>query len=76
MERQFEIIGEALNRLHKVEPALADQVPERRRIISFRNVLAHGYDQVDHSVVWKVIEDKLPKLVEHVEGMLASMTPK
>jgi uncharacterized protein with HEPN domain len=42
VERQFEIIGEALNQLSKVSPELARQVPNLREIIGFRNVLIHG----------------------------------
>src|SRR5262245_12832525 len=42
VERQFEIIGEALNRLSKVSPALARQVPNLREIVGFRNMLIHG----------------------------------
>lgn len=39
VERQFEIIGEALAQLHKVDPAIASQVPDYQRIIAFRNIL-------------------------------------
>ncbi|MBR1087607.1 hypothetical protein JQ621_08960 [Bradyrhizobium manausense] len=43
MERQFEIIGEALNRLSKDAPDIAGRVPDLRKIVSFRNLLIHGY---------------------------------
>ena len=75
MEREFEIIGEALNRLHKIDPALANQIPAHRRIIAFRNLLAHGYDSVDHEIVWLTIANKLPELLRHVETLLVSMRP-
>ena len=42
VEREFEIIGEALNRLRKIDIALAEQIPEHRRVIAFRNLLAHA----------------------------------
>ena len=44
VERKFEIIGEAVNCLHKDHPELARRIPEMRRIVDFRNFLAHGYD--------------------------------
>jgi uncharacterized protein with HEPN domain len=72
VERKFEILGEALNRLQKSDPALATQVPEHRQIISFRNVLIHGYDTIDEAVVWKIVQQDLPTLKQQVELMLAA----
>jgi uncharacterized protein with HEPN domain len=48
VERQLEIIGEALNQLSRVAPEIADRIPELRRIVAFRNLLIHGYAAVDH----------------------------
>lgn len=70
VERQFEIIGEALNKLSKLDPAIASQVPEYQKIISFRNALIHGYAAVQNEVVWGVMETKLPGLLAAVEGLL------
>lgn len=52
VERNFEIIGEALNRIRQNDPVLAARIPENRAIIDFRNLLIHGYDSIDHSRVW------------------------
>ncbi|MDZ4790818.1 MAG: DUF86 domain-containing protein [Hyphomicrobiales bacterium] len=52
VERQFEIIGEALKRLTELDADLAARISERRTIIGFRNFIAHGYDVVDDSIVW------------------------
>ncbi|MGE0883625.1 MAG: DUF86 domain-containing protein [Blastocatellales bacterium] len=66
VERQFEIIGEAINRLQRENPALADEIRDYRKIIAFRNVLSHTYDKVFHQVVWQAVTDKLPLLQEDI----------
>jgi uncharacterized protein with HEPN domain len=70
-ERQFEIIGEALRRLSKDDPAAAARIHEHQRIIAFRNILIHGYADVDDRVVWDVLQTKLPTLRREVEALLA-----
>jgi uncharacterized protein with HEPN domain len=62
VERQFEIIGEAVNRLIKIAPDVAGQISHHKRIISFRNILIHGYDVVEDTVVWAVVVKDLPLL--------------
>ena len=47
VERQFEIIGEALNQLSRVDSQLAARVPDLGRLVAFRNILIHGYATVD-----------------------------
>lgn len=70
VERQFEIVGEALNGLSKIAPEMAAAIPELRRIIAFRNVLIHGYATVDDKLVWGVVEGKLPLLRGAVTSLL------
>ena len=55
VERTFEIIGEAMTQLAKVDKAVAAQISEYQRIISFRNVLIHEYADVDDKLVWDSI---------------------
>jgi uncharacterized protein with HEPN domain len=74
VERNFEIIGEALNRIRRTDPATAARVPEHDDIIAFRNLLIHGYDVVDHARVWQVIQNDLPRLEEQVQTLLKSAT--
>ena len=71
VEREFEIIGEALARLMRTEPELAGRIGELPRIIGFRNRIIHGYDAIDHAAVWGVIQGHLPKLLAEVEALLA-----
>ncbi len=72
VERKFEIIGEALNRLQKTDLSLAAAISQHRQIISFRNILIHGYDVVDHHVVWDIVQKDLPILFQEVVKMLES----
>lgn len=71
VERQFEIIGEALNQLGKHDATMLAQIREHRKVIGFRNVLIHGYAEVDDAVVWSIITEKLPLLVDDVQKLLA-----
>ena len=53
VERQFEIIGEALRRLEKDCPELAARIPDVRSAIGLRNVLIHGYATIDDPTIWQ-----------------------
>ena len=70
VERQFEVIGEATARLARLDPELAARIGDYRRIVSFRNILIHGYADVDDGLVWDVVETKLPILRRDVEALL------
>jgi uncharacterized protein with HEPN domain len=72
VERQCEIIGEALAKLAKVDEPVAARITDYRRIIAFRNILIHGYAEVDHRLVWEVVTTKVPTLTTEVNGLLAS----
>ncbi|MCX6358231.1 MAG: DUF86 domain-containing protein [Armatimonadetes bacterium] len=74
VERQFEIIGEALNRLRKANPAMAEQIVYIDRIIAFRHMLIHGYDGVDDAVVWGVVVAHAPALREQVQALIDADT--
>ncbi len=78
VERQFEIVGEATAQLvAKLDRGLAARIGEHRRIVAFRNILIHGYADVDDRLVWDVVETKLPALRRDVERLLreAGMEP-
>jgi uncharacterized protein with HEPN domain len=71
VERQFEIIGEALRRISSVDPPTALRITDHKRIVAFRNVLSHAYGRVDHRLIWALVEGKLHTLREEVELLLA-----
>ncbi len=70
VEREFEIIGEALHRLGVEDTKTAAQIAELPRIVAFRNRIIHGYDAVDDATVWGVVEKHLPPLVAKVEQLM------
>jgi len=70
VERQFEVIGEALAQLARVDAETVNRIAEYRRIIAFRNILIHGYADVDHRLVWDIVESKLATLRTEVSALL------
>ena len=70
IERNFEIIGEAMRRLTQHDPATAHRIGGHAQIIAFRNRLIHGYDLIDHSLVWEVIQRDVPALLAEVVALL------
>ena len=70
VERKFEIIGEALAQLAKHEASAAAGIREYRRMIAFRNILVHGYADVDDQLVWDIVESKLAELRREVAAPL------
>jgi len=70
VEREFEIIGEALNRLSRESEATAVRIAALPRIVGFRNRIIHGYDAIDDAAVWGVIQSHLPQLLSEVEALL------
>jgi uncharacterized protein with HEPN domain len=70
VERQFEIIGEALSKVSQLDVGVAARISEHRRIIAFRNLLIHAYADVDDRLVWDVIATKLPGLRAELSALL------
>jgi uncharacterized protein with HEPN domain len=70
VERQFQIIGEALNGLSRVDAGTASVIPELARIVAFRNVLVHGYALIDDELVWQVATTRVPRLAETFDRLL------
>ena len=70
VEREFEIMGEALNQLFKMDALLAARIPDTAQIIAFRNQLIHGYANVNAGTVWNVVQLSLPNLLASVKLVL------
>lgn len=71
VEREFIIVGEAIDRLDKLEPQLAARISDFRGYVGLRNVLNHGYPDVDHPTMWRTIKVELPILVRELTELLS-----
>ena len=68
VERNIEIIGEAMDRILKIDPTF--QISDARRIVDTRNRIIHGYDNVSDDVIWLIVIRYLPILEEEVMSCL------
>ncbi len=68
VEREFEIIGEAMGRIEKLDSTLF--ISSKRQIISMRNRVIHGYDKIDNEIVWGTIVRHLPTLKIEIQDLL------
>ena len=76
VERQFEIIGEALRQLTDLAPEIAASIPACRRVVAFRNQLAHGYFAIRHDVVWAIATTDLLPILEELRVLLQRYEPE
>ena len=68
VERELEIIGEAINRLLKIDPVI--QISNARKIVNLRNWVIHSYDNVDSVIIWVILQKDLPLLQKEVAKLL------
>jgi uncharacterized protein with HEPN domain len=73
VERQFEILGEALSQLRRQAPAVAGRIRDIAAIVGFRNLLIHGYAAVDDRIVWRTITHDLGELRGVLHALLAEL---
>jgi len=68
VEREFEIIGEAMGRILKIDSEI--QITSKKQVVNMRNRVIHGYDKIDDEIVWGTIARHLPILKEEVINLL------
>ena len=68
VERELEIIGEATNRILRIDSNI--EISDSRRIVDLRNWVIHGYDRVDDIIIWGIISKDIPKLKEQVDKLI------
>ena len=69
VERELEIIGEASKRILKIDDTV--NIKNARKIVDFRNWISHGYDKIDNTIVWGIVNKQLPLLKKQVEDLLS-----
>ena len=74
VERKTEIMGEAINRIRKQDPAF--EIPNAREIINTRNRIIHGYDSVESEFLWGLVIRHSPALKKDIERILAGLSSK
>ena len=72
VERQFEIVGEAVAQLGRIDAELVGRITGAPRIIAFRNILIHGYAAIRTNVVWDTVQSDLDQLRAEVAALLAA----
>ncbi len=70
IERDLEIIGEAVNRILRKDKHF--QFENAEKIIGTRNRIIHGYDEISDDLIWSIVINHLPKLRKEVNRLLNS----
>jgi len=68
VEREFEIIGEAMSRIDKLDSSI--NISAKKLIINMRNRVIHGYDKIDNEIIWGTIVRHLPILKTEIDNLL------
>ena len=68
VEREFEIIGEAMSRIHKIDSNIS--ISSKKQIINMRNRVIYGYDKVDDEIIWGTIVRHLPILKNEIDDLM------
>lgn len=71
VERELEIIGEAVNRIVKQDSSYLDRIHDARNIIGLRNQVIHAYDSVSDENIYAILVNHLPRLEEDIERLLS-----
>ena len=70
VERDLEIIGEAVNKITKRDQIYLDKISEAKSIICLRNLVIHAYDSISDENMWAVIINHLPKLKSEIKTLI------
>lgn len=69
VERDLEIIGEAINRIITRDNSFIDKISNARAIIGLRNQVIHSYDNISDETIWSILTNHLPKLKIEIDNL-------
>lgn len=70
VERNIEILGEAMNRILKIEPQI--NVTSARKIVDTRNYVIHAYDSLKPDILWAIVINHIPRLKKDILQIIES----
>lgn len=70
VERNIEILGEAMNRILKMDPEI--KITSARKIVDTRNYVIHAYDSLKPDILWAIVVNHIPKLKAELHLLLNS----
>jgi uncharacterized protein with HEPN domain len=70
VERNLEIIGEAVNRIVTRDSSFVDRISNAKSIIGLRNQVIHAYDSISDENIWSILTNHLPKLKSEVDTLV------
>lgn len=70
VERNLEIIGEAINRILKTDATFSSKITDAIAIVSLRNQVIHAYDNISDETIWAILTNHLPKLKIEIKKLL------
>jgi len=70
VQKLIEIVGEALRQAEILDPSLVRTIPDLREIVDTRNRIIHGYESVDYSLLWDIVQDDIPQLRTRLARLL------
>lgn len=71
VERDLEIIGEAVNRIIKRDDSFIEKISNAKAIIGLRNQVIHAYDNISDENIWSILINHLPKLMLDIDKLIA-----
>jgi uncharacterized protein with HEPN domain len=73
VERQFEVIAEALCRLRELDPRTWHDIKDAGTAIRLGEAIRRDYDAIDYGILWRATRKELPEMLGQVEDLLSAL---